>query len=280
MTFTDDQAAAASLEIPAPRGARLSAWQRQTLRSVGLAMTSIALGVFVWWLLSTFVFDPFLIPPPQKVMRTFVPMTTSGELVSAVLMSLSRVAVGFISGSFFAVVLGLFMGRIKLVNELVDPMIEFLRFLSPTAMIPIAVIWFGIGEMSKYFLIFWGTIFIVLINTIAGVVRTPQTRQNAALCLGASQMQIFRLIVFPSAIPFIVTGMRVALASAFVSIIPAELLGADNGLGYLLQSASLLLQTDRIFVALVTVSACGFFADRLFRIAVGVVFKPYLKVAA
>jgi NitT/TauT family transport system permease protein/taurine transport system permease protein len=278
MASTDDQAAAASLEIPAPRGARLSAWQRDTLRSVGLTAASIALGLSAWWCLSTFVFDPFLIPPPQTVLRTFVPMSASGELVSAVLMSLSRVAVGFVCGSLFAVTLGLFMGRIRLVNELVDPMIEFLRFLSPTAMIPIAVIWFGIGELSKYFLIFWGTIFIVLINTIAGVIRTPKARQNAALCLGASEMQIFRLIVFPSAIPFIVTGMRVALASAFVSIIPAELLGADNGLGYLLQSASLLLQTDRIFVALVTVSACGFLADRLFRTVVGIVFKPYLRV--
>jgi NitT/TauT family transport system permease protein/taurine transport system permease protein len=278
MTSTDDQAAAASLEIPAPRGPRLSAWQRDTLRSVGLTAASIALGLFVWWCLSTFVFDPFLIPPPQAVLRAFIPMSASGELLSAVLMSLSRVAVGFVCGSLFAVTLGLFMGRIRLVNELVDPMIEFLRFLSPTAMIPIAVIWFGIGELSKYFLIFWGTIFIVLINTIAGVIRTPKARQNAALCLGASEMQIFRLIVFPSAIPFIVTGMRVALASAFVSIIPAELLGADNGLGYLLQSASLLLQTDRIFVALVTVSACGFLADRLFRTVVGIVFKPYLRV--
>jgi NitT/TauT family transport system permease protein/taurine transport system permease protein len=174
--------------------------------------------------------------------------------------------------------MGVLLGRVRLLHDLLDPIMELLRYLSPTAMIPIAVIWFGIGEMSKYFLIFWGTIFIVLINTIAGVIRTPKARQNAALCLGASEMQIFRLIVFPSAIPFIVTGMRVALASAFVSIIPAELLGADNGLGYLLQSASLLLQTDRIFVALVTVSACGFLADRLFRTVVGIVFKPYLRV--
>lgn len=252
--------------------------RREWLRSAALLSASIILGLLAWTALSTLVFDPFLLPTPLTVMRTFVPMSASGELLDHVLISLSRVLVGFAAGSIFAVVLGLFMGRIRLINELVDPIIEFLRFLSPTAMIPIAVIWFGIGELSKYFLIFWGTIFIVLINTIAGVIRTPKARQNAALCLGASQSQIFRLIVFPSAIPFIVTGMRVALASAFVSIIPAELLGANGGLGYLLQSASLLLQTDRIFVALVTVSTVGFLTDRLFRTVVRRLARPYLDV--
>ena len=128
-----------------------------------------------------------------------------------------------------------------------------MRFLSPTAMIPIVVIWFGIGEMAKYSLVFWGTIFIVLISTIAGVMRTPDIRQNAALCLGASEAQIFRLIVLPSAVPYIVVGLRLALASAFISIIPAELLAANSGLGYLLQQSSLLQQTDRIFVALVMI---------------------------
>ena len=96
-------------------------------------------------------------------------------------------------------------------------LVQTARFLSPTAMIPIIIIWFGIGEMAKYALVFWGTVSLVLINTIAGVIRTPKIRQNAALCLGASEADIFRLIVLPSAIPFIVVGMRLALASAFVA---------------------------------------------------------------
>jgi len=127
------------------------------------------------------------------------------------------------------------LGRIRLLHDLLDPIMELLRYLSPTAMIPIAVIWFGIGEMSKYFLIFWGTFFIVLINTTAGVWRAPVTRQRAAECLGANHLQIFVLVVIPSAVPYIVTGMRVAMASSFMSIIPAEILAADSGIGYLLQ---------------------------------------------
>lgn len=257
-------------------------WRRRLARrcrTPAMIILSLALGLFIWSLLSRFLFNPFLIPPPGKVLETAVPMALSGELGVNILASISRVAVGFASGSVLAILLGLAMGRLKLVNELFDPIIEFMRFLSPTAMIPIAVIWFGIGESSKYFLIFWGTVFIVLINTIAGVIRTPLARQNAALCFGASQLQIFRLVVLPSAVPYIVTGMRVALASSYMSIIPAELLAANRGLGYLLQSSSLMLQTDRIFVALITISLVGFLSDRLFRLFVNTVGRRYVAVS-
>jgi NitT/TauT family transport system permease protein/taurine transport system permease protein len=194
-------------------------------------------------------------------------------------MSLSRVAVGYVTGVSCALVLGALMGRIQLLHDLADPIVQFVRFLSPTAMIPIVVIWFGIGELAKYALVFWGTFFIVLINTIAGVIRTPRIRQYAAQCLGASEAQIFRMVVLPSAVPYIVVGMRLALASAFISIIPAELLAADSGLGYLLQQSSLMLQTDRIFVALVTICSIGFLADRLFQILVALLLRRYMAVA-
>jgi NitT/TauT family transport system permease protein/taurine transport system permease protein len=177
-------------------------------------------------------------------------MVKSGEIFRHVAISLARVGVGFFTGCAAAIVLGVLLGRLRLVNDLLDPVIELLRYLSPTAMIPIAVIWFGIGETSKYFLIFWGTFFIVVINTTAGVWRAPIARQRAAQCLGANQLQIFVLVVIPSAVPYIVTGMRVAMASSFMSIIPVEILAADSGIGYLLQKSSMLLQTNRIFVAL------------------------------
>ena len=147
-------------------------------------------------------------------------------------------------------------------------------------MIPIAVIWFGIGEMSKYFLIFWGTFFIVLINTTAGVWRAPIARQRAAECLGANQLQIFVLVVIPSAAPYIVTGMRVAMASSFMSIIPAEILAADSGIGYLLQKSSMLLQTNRIFVALLTICILGFVFDRVFRFLVDRMLSRYMSYVA
>jgi NitT/TauT family transport system permease protein/taurine transport system permease protein len=187
-----------------------------------------------------------------------------------------RVLIGFALGSALAIVVGVIMGRLRVVYELLDPVVEILRYLSPTAMIPIAVIWFGIGETSKYFLIFWGCFFFVLINTIAGVLRTPLARERAARCLGANRLQIFMLVVVPSAVPYIVTGMRIAMATSLMAIIPAEMLAADSGLGYLLQTAGMLVQTDRIFVALATISIIGFVLDRLFRVLVNRTLSRYM----
>jgi NitT/TauT family transport system permease protein/taurine transport system permease protein len=119
--------------------------------------------------------------------------------------------------------------------------------------------------MSKYFLIFWGTFFIIVISTIDGVLRVPVTRMRAAQCLGASRIQIFTQIIIPTILPAIITGMRLAMASSFMSIIPAEMLAADSGIGYLLQASAALAQTDRIFVALVTISVLGVIVDSLLR---------------
>jgi ABC-type nitrate/sulfonate/bicarbonate transport system permease component len=250
-----------------PAGGRVRRFL-QGMQGSLLAILSIGLSVIVWQLLSSTVFDPLLVPPPTVVAKSAWPMISSGEIVEDVMISMSRVMVGFITGSAAAIILGVLIGRITLLHQLLDPVIEMLRYLSPTAMIPIAVIWFGIGEMSKYFLIFWGTFFIVLVNTVAGVWRAPIARQRATECLGGSRLEIFLFVVVPSAAPYIVTGMRVAMASSFMSIIPAEILAADAGIGYLLQKSSMLLQTDKIFVALITICVLGFLTDRLFRLVV------------
>ena len=246
-------------------------------RGILLSAASLVLAFLIWQLLSTFIFNPFLIPPPLEVIRTAIPMIMSGEIFADVSISMSRILVGFFSGSLIGVIFGVLLGRIRVLHDLLDPIMELLRYLSPTAMIPIAVIWFGIGEMSKYFLIFWGTFFIVLINTTAGVWRAPITRQRAAECLGANRLQIFLMVVIPSAVPYIVTGMRVAMASSFMSIIPAEILAADSGIVYLLQKSSMLLQTNRIFVALLTICILGFAVDRLFRFFVQRVLARYMS---
>ena len=256
----------------------IRSWAARGLqRTLLLTIVSLLIAFLVWQFLSTVLFNPFLIPPPLEVFRTAIPMILSGEILADVTISMSRVLVGFLVGSLIGIVGGVLLGRIRLLHDLFDPIIELLRYLSPTAMIPIAVIWFGIGEMSKYFLIFWGTLFIVLINTIAGVWRAPIARQRAAECLGANHLQIFLLVIIPSSVPYIVTGMRVAMASSFMSIIPAEILAADSGIGYLLQKSSMLLQTNRIFVALLTICILGFVVDRIFRFFVDRVLARYMS---
>jgi ABC-type nitrate/sulfonate/bicarbonate transport system permease component len=263
--------------MPTPPKRRRSFVSNSLLRKMSLTAASLLIAFCTWQLLSTVLFNPFLIPPPLQVVRAAIPMLASGEIFADVSISMARVLVGFSTGSFFGIVLGVLLGRIRLLHDLLDPIIELLRYLSPTAMIPIAVIWFGIGELSKYFLIFWGTFFIVLINTTAGVWRAPIARQQAAACLGANVVQIFIFVIIPSAVPYIVTGMRVAMASSFMSIIPAEILAANSGIGYLLQQSSMLLQTDRIFVALLTICVLGFIADRIFRLIVDRVLARYMS---
>jgi ABC-type nitrate/sulfonate/bicarbonate transport system permease component len=262
---------------PVDAGERSRRSMTATLSHGALAVASLVLAFLIWQFLSTVLFNPFLIPPPIEVIRTAIPMLMSGEILDDVAISMTRVVVGFVTGSLAGIFTGVLLGRIRLLHDLFDPIIELLRYLSPTAMIPIAVIWFGIGEFSKYFLIFWGTFFIVVINTTAGVWRTPIARQRAAECLGANQLQIFVLVVIPSAVPYIVTGMRVAMASSFMSIIPAEILAADSGIGYLLQKSSMLLQTNRIFVALLTICVLGFIVDRIFRFFVDRVLARYMS---
>src|SRR5258707_12662354 len=177
-------------------------------RGILLSAASLALAFLIWQLLSTFIFNPFLIPPPLEVIRTAIPMIMSGEIFADVSISMSRILVGFFSGSLIGVIFGVLLGRIRVLHELLDPIMELLRYLSPTAMIPIAVIWFGIGEMSKYFLIFWGTFFIVLINTTAGVWRATITRQRAGQCLWANYLPIFLIVLIPSSVPNISSAMR------------------------------------------------------------------------
>lgn len=258
------------------RARDLAARVPPVVSTVAISTASLGSGLLLWQVLSTTVLNPLLVPPPAEVLHTAMPMLRSGEIFRHVAISLLRIAVGFIVGSLLAVALGVLMGRIRALNRALDPIIEVLRYLSPTAMIPIAIIWFGIGEISKYFLIFWGTFFFVLINTIVGVLRTPVARQRAARCMGANTLQIFLLVVIPSAVPYIVTGMRVAMASAFMSIIPAEMLAADSGLGYLLQQSGVLMQTNRIFVALAAICFLGFLTDRLFQWLVERTMSRYL----
>jgi NitT/TauT family transport system permease protein/taurine transport system permease protein len=248
-------------------------------RRIGLTLASLAAFVLVWTLLSGHVINAHLLPSPGAVLRTAVPMAETGELARHVLASLRRIALGFMAGSVVGALIGVWMARLRSFGDLLDPVVQLFRFLSPTAMIPIAVIWFGIGETSKYFLIFYATVFIVLINTFAGVLRTPALRIRAAQSMGAGEIAIFLLVIVPSTVPYILAGMRIALASAFMAIIPAEMLAADSGLGFLLQQSGLLVQTNRIFVALAVISALGFLADLTFRVLTSWLFSRYTGIS-
>lgn len=240
-----------------------------------LTLLSFTLFVIIWWIFSTYLINPKLIPSPTRVAATSWDMLIHRNLLLDIGASMMRVGVGLVLGSLSGVVVGLLIGRSRPVAALVDPVLQVMRNLSPTAMIPIALVWFGIGEEAKFFLIFWGAFFIIAVNTTAGVHATPRTRIRGAQCLGASELRIFLSIMLPSALPYIVAGMRLGVASAFMTIIPAEILAAQKGLGALLQQASLNGQVDRMFVALAIVALLGYSTDRAVRYLAEHTFKRY-----
>jgi ABC-type nitrate/sulfonate/bicarbonate transport system permease component len=243
--------------------------------SIVLTMISFALFLVIWWIFSNYLINPNLIPSPTKVASTGWDMMIHQNLLKDIAASMLRVAVGLGLGTVCGVVIGLLIGRSRLIAALVDPVLQVIRNLSPTAMIPLALVWFGIGEEAKFFLIFWGAFFIIAVNTTAGVRATPRTRIRGAQCLGASELRIFASIMLPSALPYIFAGIRLGVASAFMTIIPAEILAAQEGLGALLQQSSLNGQVDRMFVALAIVALLGYWTDRVVRYLSENTFRRY-----
>lgn len=250
---------------------------RRSVRKLLFAATSFSILLIIWyWSVGT-IFNPVLVATPEATFTKMASMIASGDLLRDVAVSLKRVLVGYVVGCSLGIVLGAITGRIKIVGEFFDPVLELLRPISPVALVPLAMLWFGIGELSKYFIIIYATVIIVLLNTAAGVSRTPVARIRAARCLGASEFQVFRKIVLPSAVPYILTGMRVAVGFSFMGIVAAELIGAREGLGFLIMNSQLMLQTDQLFVGLLTLGIVGLVVDRVFRVILSRSMRRYMQ---
>jgi len=219
----------------------------------------------LWHVASVYLLNSVLFPPPLRVLAKAVELAEDGTLWSNASVSLQRIALGSLFGSLLGVPLGLAIGSFAIVRRLLEPYTEFLRFIPATALITVAVIWFGIGEGSKVFLIIYTTIFIVIINTAAGVSAVAPNKIRAARSLGASRAQVFFFVALPATLPYILTGMRLAMGNSFVTIIAAELVAANAGLGKMIWDARLYMLVDQIFVALLVLGLLGFTADRLFR---------------
>jgi len=234
-------------------------------RGVGITLLGFASLFAIWHIAATWILSSVLFPPPWKVFVKAIELAEDGTLWEQASASLGRIATGFTGGSLLGVPLGLAIGSFPIVRRLLEPYTEFLRFIPATALITVAVIWFGIGEGSKIFLIVYTTIFIVIINTAAGVSAVAPNKIRAARSLGASRAQVFLFVAFPATVPYILTGMRLAMANSFVTIVAAELVAANNGLGRMIWDSRMYMLVDQIFVALLVLGLLGFTADRLFR---------------
>jgi ABC-type nitrate/sulfonate/bicarbonate transport system permease component len=237
-----------------------ASWNRYGGYALGFASLFV-----LWHLASIYLVSSVLFPPPAIVFRKAVILVLNGVLLEHLWASVQRILVGFIAGSLLGIPIGLAMGSFRPVRQVLEPYTEFLRFIPSVAMITVAVIWFGIGEASKIFLIIYTTIFIVILNTAAGVSAIANNKIRAAQALGATRGQIFFHVALPATVPYILTGMRLAMANSFTTIVAAELIAANEGLGKMLWDGRMFMLVDDIFVSLVSLGLLGFAVDRMFR---------------
>jgi ABC-type nitrate/sulfonate/bicarbonate transport system permease component len=250
---------------------------RRKVRPILITATVFAVLVLIWQLFSTFVFNPHLLSTPQETFYAALSMAASGELWYDIAVSLYRILVGYSLAVIVGVSLGILIGYFRIVREVTDPVIELLRPISPVAFVPVSILWLGIGEESKYLVIFYSAVIVILLNTAAGVAATPVSRLRAAQCLGANDRQLLLTIILPSAMPYILTGMRIALGFAFMGVVAAEMIGASVGIGYLIMQSQMLVQPARMFVGLITLGVVGLFIDRLYRIVVAFTTRRYIQ---
>jgi NitT/TauT family transport system permease protein/sulfonate transport system permease protein len=203
-----------------------------------------------------------VIPSPSTLITSLVSMVTSGVLFVDVMESIKRVGVGFLFASVLGVTGGVVAAHWRRGFAYVSPVLECLRPIPPIAWIPIAILWFGVGDMPAYFLVALGAFFPVFTNTYHGVSSVDRAYMEAARALGAGRKLLLRDVVLPAALPEILAGLRIGLGVGWMVVITAELVGAMSGLGYMIQLNRVLLQTQNVVAGMAVIGMIGFAMSR------------------
>jgi NitT/TauT family transport system permease protein len=226
----------------------------------GLILPAVVLTI--WQALSVMgLLNPMTLPSPVAVATKWYEYGMSGELWQDAWGSLYRVIVGFAIGTALALPLGLLMGAVPWIMRLCNLTIQVLRPIPPIAYIPMAILWFGLGNPPAIFLIVIGAFFPVLMNTIAGVRQVDGIYLRAARNLGASQGTIFLRVILPAATPYIFSGMRIAMGTAFIVVIVAEMIAVSNGLGFRILEGREYFWMDKIIAGMLTIGLIGLGID-------------------
>jgi NitT/TauT family transport system permease protein len=199
-------------------------------------------------------------PGPREGM-SLLAWLFSGELLRDAAASLFRVLAGFLLGAALALPIGLAMGASRRAYALLNPLLQVLRPIPPIAFIPLAILWFGLGNPPAIFLIAIGAFFPVLMNTIAGVRNVDAIYLRAARNLGASGGTMFRRVILPAAMPYVLTGMRVGIGTAFIVVIVSEMIAVNDGLGYRILEAREFMWSDKIIAGMLTIGLLGLGID-------------------
>lgn len=252
--------------LAGPTADRSPASPRRPERSriVLLYLVSILLGIGIYWLLAATAFaSQDTLPTPPQIVSAAHQLAADGELWSNVEPSLLRVVVGFSIGVAVAIPIGFLMGWYRTGRGLLEPWIQFFRTVPPLALTPMVIIFFGIGETAKVFLIFLASFLATVIATFQGVRSVEVTLIKAARVLGANDWVVFRRVVVPASLPFIFTGARIGLGSSWATLVAAELVAASSGLGHLMETSAQYYDTANIVVAIICIGLLGFLMDRI-----------------
>lgn len=224
-------------------------------------LLSFAVGIGLWWIFTASGLS--VLPSPWTVLLRMIDLAISGQLWTDMFASLRRVLLGFLLGSLIAVPVGFLMGWYRIARAIVDPWIQFFRVIPPLAIIPLAIVTLGIDEKPKIFVIFLAAFLSSVVSTYQGVISVDRTYINAARVLGAGDGVIFAKVIIPASTPFILVGFRIGLGSAWATVVAAELIAAQSGLGFRMQQAQLYYDLPTIFVSLIAIGILGLIMDRI-----------------
>ena len=245
-------------------------------RRTALVSAAAVVAVLMGWRLWSTGYDPLLLPTPEKVVGAAGELWSANRLQDDIWISLQRVYRGWIVGSVIAVPIGLLAGVSKYARAAVDPFIHFFRFVPAIALTSLFILWFGICVASKVNLIVYAVTFVVLVSTAAGASSVNPDKILGARTLGANGFDLFFRIILPGTFSSIFTGMRLALANAFLVIVAAEAIAAQEGIGFLIWNARTFFRTDFVFVGIFCFGVLGFVSDRLWKLLGRTLFSRYL----
>jgi sulfonate transport system permease protein len=221
----------------------------------------------VWQLLFHLGYiNPLLLPPPSRIALTFRDLLESGDLLRHIGISMVRVLEGFGIALCLGLTLGIAIGLSKTLDRFTDLIIQVVKPIPPIAWIPLAILWFGIGEKSKVYIIFLGAFFPIIINTIDGIRQTDHKFVEVARLLAVPRFKFVFQVVLPGALPAIMTGVRVGLMVAWICVVAAELIAASSGIGYLIMDARELSQSDVVLVGMITIGVIGKVMDSMIKL--------------
>jgi len=224
-----------------------------------LSVFSPILLLILWEILVQIgALDKRFFPAPSSIVGTFTNLVTSGELWKHLTASISRILIGFALGAIPALLLGITMGLFRWPRAFFSPMIAALYPIPKIAILPLIMLIFGLGEPSKWVIIAIGTFFLVLYNTMAGVMNIPNIYLDVGKNFGASRIQFYSTIALPGALPLIFTGMKLAAGVALLIIVAAEFVGAKTGIGYLIWQSWQTFSVETMYVGLVVIAVLGY----------------------